>query len=167
MQKLIYSIIIVITLSSACKSKEKMSQTNSSEADTVLLASIERTPCFGKCPTYKTTVYQSGYVVYEGKQNVKNIGLFSTRLDKSKVNDIKDFIEKNKILDMNDEYKNPHIADYPGTITEAHLNNKYKHILEMDPKAPKEIKDFQNFLDSFFSDETNWTPVKSGNKPQE
>lgn len=167
MQKLIYSIIIIITLSSACKSKEKMSQTNSSDADTVLLASIERTPCFGKCPTYKTTIYQSGYVVYDGKQNVKNIGLFSTRLDKSKVEEIKNFISRNKILDMNDEYKNPHIADYPGTITEANLNSKYKYILEMDPQAPKEIKDFQNFLDSFFTDHTNWVPLKAENKKQE
>jgi hypothetical protein len=159
MQKLIYSIIIVITLSSACKSKEKMPQNNASGADTILLASIERTPCFGKCPVYKTTIFQSGYVLYEGKQNVKNIGLFSTWLDKSKVDEIKNFILQNKILDMNDQYKNPHIADYPGTITEANLNNKYRHILEMDPQAPKEIKDFQKFLDSFFSDETNWTLV--------
>ena len=166
MQRLIY-ILTVLALGLSCKTKEKASQSDTAKTDTVLLASIERTPCFGKCPTYKTTVYLSGYVVYEGKQNVKNIGLFSTRLDKSKVEEIKNYIVRNKILDMNDEYKNPHIADYPGTITEANLNNKYKHILEMDPKAPKEIKDFQNFLDSFFSDETNWTPVKSENRPQE
>jgi hypothetical protein len=146
-------------LSSSCKSKEKISQTNSSAADTVLLASIERTPCFGKCPTYKISIYQSGYVIYEGKQNVKNVGFFSLWLEKSKVDEIKNFIERNKILEMNDEYKNPLIADYPGTYTEVNLNGKYKRTVEMDPKAPKEIKDFQKFLDSFFTDETNWIPL--------
>ncbi|HKR06401.1 MAG TPA: DUF6438 domain-containing protein [Bacteroidia bacterium] len=159
MQKLIYSIIIAITLSSSCKSKEKMSQPDVATADTILLASIERTPCFGQCPTYKISIYQSGYVVYEGKQHVKNIGFFSLRLDKSKVEEIKNFILQNKILEMNDEYKNPRIADYPSTLTEANLNGKYKHIIETDPQAPKEIKDFQKFLDSFFTDETNWTPL--------
>ena len=79
MQKASYIIIIAITLTLSCKSKEKMSQSNSSVADTILLASIERTPCFGKCPTYKISIYQSGYVIYEGKQHVKNIGLFSLR----------------------------------------------------------------------------------------
>jgi hypothetical protein len=159
MHKLIYSILIIISLALSCKSKEKISQTNSSGLDTVLLASIERTPCFGACPTYKISIYNNGYVVYEGKQHVKNIGLFSSRLDSSKVNEIKDFIEKNKILDMNDEYKNPRIADYPGTFTEASLNGKYKHILEMDPQAPKQLKDFEKFLDSFFTDETVWLPL--------
>lgn len=146
-------------ISFSCKSKEKISQTNSNGADTVLLASIERTPCFGRCPTYKISIYQSGYVVYEGKQNVKNIGFFSFRLDKSKVDEIKNFILQNNILDLNDEYKNPHIADYPFTFTESRLNGKYKHIVEADPQAPKQLKDFQKFLDSFFTDETNWIPL--------
>lgn len=164
MQKLIYIFIITITLSSSCKSKEKISQSNSAVADTVLLAYIEHTPCFGKCPTYKISIYQSGYVVYEGKQHVKNIGLFSTQLEKSKVEEIKSFILQKKILEMNDEYKNLQIADYPSVITEAKVNGKYKHIVETDPKAPKEIKDFQKFLDSFFTDETNWSPLSKGLK---
>ena len=160
MAKNVFIILSAIVFSFSCKSKEKAVQLNTTAADTVLLASIERTPCFGKCPTYKVTIYQSGYSVYNGKQNVKNIGLFSTRLEKSKVEEIKNFIEQNKILDMNDEYKNPRIADYPGTFTEASLNGKYKHILEMDPQAPKQLKDFQKFLDSFFTDETNWQPLQ-------
>jgi|SRR6185436_1044112 len=157
MKKLIYFFLISISFS--CKSREKASQSNSSGMDTVLLASIEHTPCFGRCPTYKISIYQSGYVVYEGKQHVKNIGLFSSRLDKSKVEEIRNFILQNKILDMNDQYKNPRIADYPSTVTEANLNGKYKSIIETDPQAPKEIKDFQKFLDSFFTDETNWIPL--------
>ncbi|MEP7171189.1 MAG: DUF6438 domain-containing protein [Bacteroidota bacterium] len=157
MQKLIY--IFLIGFSFSCKSKEKISQSNIASADTVLLASIEHTPCFGKCPTYKITIYQGGYVVYEGKQNVKNIGMFSLQLEKSKVSEIKNFILQNNILEMNDEYKNPHIADYPFTLTEAGINGKYKHIVEADPQAPKQLKDFQKFLDSFFTEETTWIPL--------
>ncbi|MEO5572593.1 MAG: DUF6438 domain-containing protein [Bacteroidia bacterium] len=165
MNKLFSIFFVSIVISFSCKSKEKVSQTDSSSAaDTILLASIERTPCFGKCATYKISIYQSGYVVYEGKQHVKNIGLFSAQLDKSKVEEIKKFISQNKILEMNDDYRNPHIADYPGVITEALLNGKYKYIAEADPQAPKEIKAFQKFLDSFFNDETSWIPLKDGVK---
>jgi hypothetical protein len=161
MQKLIY--IFFISISFSCKSKEKVSSENPTANDTTLLASIERTPCFGKCATYKITIYQSGHVVYEGKQNVKNIGLFSTRLEKSKVDEIKNYILQNKILDLEDKYVNPKIADFPTTFTEANLNGKYKHITETDPHSPEQLKAYQKFLDSFFTEQTNWIPL-SGNK---
>lgn len=161
MQKLIY-FILFSTLFSTCKSKEKISSSATAPAaDTILLASIDRTPCFGRCPTYKITVYQSGYVVYEGKQNVKNIGFFSTRLEKEKTDQIKNHIIQNKITDLDDKYVNPHIADFPSTYTEVNLNGKYKHIVNTDPEAPKPLIEFEKFLDSFFTDQTVWTPIKS------
>ena len=158
MQKLIY-IAAILFAGFSCKSKEKVTQSGSSNLDTVLLASIERTPCFGKCATYKISIYQNGYVIYEGKQNVKNIGMFSTRLAKEDVENIKIYILQNKILDLDDKYVNPRIADYPSTFTEANLDGKYKHITETDPRSPEQLKAYQKFLDSFFSEETNWIPL--------
>lgn len=162
MKKLL-SLIIVVAFFLSCKSKEKVSSQTETPAasDTVLLASIDRTPCFGRCPTYKITIYQSGYVIYEGKQNVKNIGFFYSRLEKSKIDEIKKFIADNKIYELPDKNVNPHVADFPSTYTEVNIDGKYKHITNTDPEAPQQLIELEKFLDSFFTDETNWTPLKS------
>ena len=158
-QKLIY-LFIIINFSLSCKSKEKVSTAaTGTSADTVLLASIERTPCFGRCPTYKISIYQSGYVLYDGKQNVKNTGLFYSHLDKNKIGQIKNYITENNIYGLDDKYVNPHIADFPSTYTEINLDNKYKRIINTEPEPPKQLSDFEKFLDSFFNDETVWSRI--------
>ncbi|MEO6774765.1 MAG: DUF6438 domain-containing protein [Kofleriaceae bacterium] len=43
-------------------------------APQVLLARIERGPCYGTCPVYSLTVYRDGKVEYVGKNYVKRIG---------------------------------------------------------------------------------------------
>lgn len=45
-----------------------------------LFFSFERTPCFGRCPTYAVHVYRSGHATYLGRQHVERIGAFSGRL---------------------------------------------------------------------------------------
>ena len=40
-----------------------------------LFFSIERTPCFGKCPAYRIKVYRSGYATYEVISNVERLGM--------------------------------------------------------------------------------------------
>ncbi|MFI5220137.1 MAG: DUF6438 domain-containing protein [Bacteroidia bacterium] len=157
-------ILLFITLFSNCKSKEKISATATPvSADTVLLASIERTPCFGRCPTYKTTIYQNGYVKYEGKQNVINIGIFTTQLNQQTIDELKKYITENNIYELPDKNVNPHIADFPGTFTEINLNGKYKRIINTDPEAPKQLIEFEKFLDSLFNEKTNWQLLRSSN----
>lgn len=140
----------------SCKPKEKVSEKSQGQSDTVLLASIERTPCFGRCPTYKIKIFQSGYVVYDGKQNVTHLGLFETRLPKEQVQQVKEYIVANRIYDLNDEYTNPRIADFPSVITEVNLDGKYKRIVNTEPRAPESLKAFEKFLDSFFDENTQW-----------
>ncbi|MFN9039726.1 MAG: DUF6438 domain-containing protein, partial [Planctomyces sp.] len=43
------------------------------EADS-LFFSLERTPCFGQCKTYRIRVYRSGFAVYEGSSFVEKTG---------------------------------------------------------------------------------------------
>lgn len=157
-------ILFLISIIASCKSKEKMATSSSAANDTILLASVERTPCFGRCATYKLSIYQSGYAVYHGKRNVKNVGYFSTRIAKEQTEQLRQYIIDNNILDLNDNYVNPHIADYPTTFTEANLNGRYKHIKETDPEAPKIVKSFAKYVDSFFNDSTQWIPL---NVPEE
>jgi TonB family protein len=40
----------------------------------------ERTPCFGKCPSYRVEVLSNGVITYVGKRNVERIGTFKAKL---------------------------------------------------------------------------------------
>lgn len=158
----IATVVIIISLSavvaffSHCKSSEKPVAGNTMNNDTMLLASIERTPCFGICPVYKITIYQSGFTVMHGKRNVPNIGRFSTRLSKEQVQSIIRYADENKIYDLEGEYIEPRIADYPTTITELNISNRYKRIVNTQPSAPETLLNWEKFLDSFFNENTRW-----------
>lgn len=41
---------------------------------------FEKTPCFGRCPAYKATVYSNGRLSYEGKSNVPLLGAHELQL---------------------------------------------------------------------------------------
>lgn len=144
-----------------CKSSEKPAGGYAMKNDTVLLASIERTPCFGICPVYKISIYQSGYVVMNGKRNVPNIGWFSTRLTTEQVKEIIRYAEEHRIYNLEGEYIEPRIADFPTTITELNINNRYKRIVNTQPSAPETLLSWEKFLDSFFNDHTQWQLINA------
>lgn len=50
-----------------------------------VLASLQRTACYGWCPTYELTVYEDGRVEYEGREYVKTKGKVSSKLDPAKL----------------------------------------------------------------------------------
>ncbi|WP_303310623.1 DUF6438 domain-containing protein [Hymenobacter sp. BT730] len=41
---------------------------------------FEKTPCFGRCPTYKATVYRNGRLSYEGTKNMPLLGRHELQL---------------------------------------------------------------------------------------
>lgn len=158
----VFSLSVIIAFFSRCKSSEKPAAGNAMNNDTVLLASIERTPCFGICPVYKITIYQSGFTVMHGKRNVPNIGRFSTRLTAEQVKEIIRYAAENKIYDLEGEYIEPRIADFPTTITELNINNRYKRIVNTQPSAPEVLLNWEKFLDSFFNENTQWQLMNAG-----
>ncbi|MCC6385263.1 MAG: DUF6438 domain-containing protein [Bacteroidia bacterium] len=156
--------MVVLSFTLTCKStKPSSDQTGPNHTDSVLLASIERTPCFGICPVYKISIYQSGYVIMHGIRHVKNTGWFSTRLTTEDVKSIKDYINQHNVYEFKDNYTEPRVADFPSAITEVNLHNQYKRIVNTDPAAPEELLNWEKFLDSFFNDQTNWELIQQVN----
>ena len=45
--------------------------------------SLERTLCFGTCPSYKITVFSNGDFVFEGYRHVKREGLYRGKFDQT------------------------------------------------------------------------------------
>ena len=121
-----------------------------------LLASIERTPCYGQCPMYKFSIYQSGYAVYEGKRFVEKLGKYETRINASVLEEIKTKAKAINYFDFKDEYPKT-ASDFPATKTSVVLDGKHKDIMD-GTGAPSALKEFEKYLDSV-KDSVEWKQV--------
>ncbi len=154
-----------------CKSnKETVSATpdvkkevkTSEQTEPQMLASIERTACYGQCPMYKATFMDNGEVKYVGKRFVEKIGTYRTLLSADEVLLIQENIIEYKYFSLDSLYPTP-ISDFPSCITEARLNGKLKKVIDRR-NPPDNLKAFEKFLDGLLegkelekvSDETNY-----------
>ena len=129
-----------------------------------LLITLERTPCFGRCATYKYSIFTTGRVIYNGVENVKNIGTYSAQLTNSQVEKIKDRIESAKIFSLKDKYDSQ-ITDIPSTLLIINIDGRKKKIYDRYG-APKELTQFEKFVDDIVLN-SSFTKTKeqdNGNK---
>lgn len=110
-----------------------------------LLLSLERTPCFGKCPTYKYTILTTGKIIYNGSQNTKNIGSYTAQLNKSQLEEIKNQLKIIDAFSLQDKY-DAKVTDIPSTILVININGKKKKIYDRHG-APEKLKQFEKFVD--------------------
>lgn len=124
-----------------------------------LFASIERTACFGTCPVYKLYIYESGYSIFHGTSFVDNIGVYSSRISREEIDNIRQAAIEVGYFEMNDKYVNPYLMDFPSCITTVRNNSITKKIIVNTEEPPKQLITFQNGLDSLFKDAA-WTLIR-------
>jgi len=129
--------------------------------DTVLFASILRTPCHGKCPQYEIRVFQSGLVEYQGYASVDKIGKYYCRIDSAQIKLISEMANKCGFFDLNDFYpdKGMAISDFPMCVCSVKKEDGMKIVYNRND-APLQLIKFQNFLDQIF-EELPWLSVIS------
>jgi hypothetical protein len=71
-------------------------------AGTTLLATLERTGCYGECPVYRVTVSTDGSVVYVGTRWVKVLGRQEYKLSAAQVSDIVSAFERANFATLRD-----------------------------------------------------------------
>jgi hypothetical protein len=151
---LITVIILINTIALAsCRSNKKTTATVQEQPADSLVAYLERTPCFGKCPYYSIRVYRSGYTLYEGKRDVEKTGRYYTWLSKDEVESIGKKAEELNYFSLNDEYRNPHLTDFPTIYSEVRYNGKKKKITHYEVNPPESLVKMEDFIDSLFIDE--------------
>ena len=122
-----------------------------------LFASIERTPCYGQCPTYSIKIYKSGYVVYDGIRFVDKMGTYSTRISERKIQAIINKANEIGYFDLNDVYDSP-VTDLPSTITYLSVNGQKKRIKDR-VRGPEKLREYEKYFDSIFED-LEWKETK-------
>lgn len=126
-----------------------------------ILLTLERTPCFGRCATYKYSIFTTGKVVYYGEANVTNLGHYKAQLTQKQIAEIKAQIEIANIFSMKNKY-DAKITDIPSTLLIVNINGKKKKIYDRHG-APDALKDFEKFVDGLVL-KSKMTKVK---KPKE
>ena len=146
--KEVFSILFVIVFIStlvSCKPQEKKTTTTTAVEDTTVFLKMQRTPCYGKCPSYVVEIFNNGKVSYLGKMFVDYVGQHEANLSKSEVDLIKTKINEINFFELKDKYDSP-ATDIPSTIFEVTLNKQFKKITNRH-NGPPELKELEKLVE--------------------
>lgn len=112
----------------------------------VLVASIEKTACYGKCPEFEAKVYSDGRVLFEGKQHSDKSGLFVAQVTEEWIADIRTYAISLGFFKMADQFPDKNaISDLPNTITFFRHKDVEKMITN-NHNAPIELTKIETFF---------------------
>lgn len=145
-------IIVGLTVLSvgggACSMSEHFARerhTYGSAADSVFF-SVERTPCFGKCPTYSTRVDRNGGVEWVGRQNVERMGTWNAHMDYAQMELLLDRAKAIGFFAMQDRYDGE-VTDLPSTILRVNADGTDKQVMGRY-RTPPGFKSLATYADS-------------------
>lgn len=96
--------------------------------DSAVTISLERTPCYGTCPSYKVTVSTTD-IVFEGKRYVVALGKYAGKVEANIVRELaKNFLAAD-FYSLHDEYRT-RITDLPTYILSIVIDGHRKTVVD-------------------------------------
>lgn len=127
-----------------------------------LVFRIDRTPCFGQCPTYTVNIYQSGWALMEGKQFFDYEGFYTTKFTEEDLIQIERLAQKFGYDKMDHVYDAP-VTDLPSTTTIVNTESM-NHWVYNRMNSPDELRTFEREMETMIKDK-QWKPsAKGGHK---
>ncbi len=117
---------------------------------------IERTACYGTCPAYKLTIFQSGEALYEGRRFADREGRFTGRVDAATMQALKDAAEASGFYRLEKEYDMP-VTDLPSLIIRLNTGGRDKKVVGR-VGTPQSFKDLGQQVEKLLSG-VEWTKV--------
>jgi Domain of unknown function (DUF6438)/Ankyrin repeats (3 copies) len=145
---------IVLTFA-VCLSALRLTSLAAEPTETVI--TLERTTCYGTCPSYTVAILKDGTVNYFGREYVRVKGAAQWKVDPAMIDSlVKEFI-KIDYFSLDDGYtgiKKPDgtfsqvTGDLPTTITSLSLSGKHKEIVDnLEARAPTKLRDLEHAID--------------------
>lgn len=122
---------------------ELLTQTKYSSNNPVI--TLERTVCFGKCPSYILTIFGDGKAIYKGRKFVDMIGASEKKLPLSAIDSLIAAFEKADFFNLQNEYT-AGVTDLPTTIVSIKWNGKEKKVVDYY-KAPASLRELEKKID--------------------
>src|SRR5690606_1133660 len=118
--------------------------------------SIERTPCFGTCPTSTLTLMRDGAAIYEGRRCAPREGRYSGQVDAATMQALKEEAEARGFYGMDDVYDRP-VTDLPSVIIRVNADGRDKQVVgRVGP--PQAFKNFTQRAEELLAP-IAWTKV--------
>lgn len=113
------------------------------------VATLERTPCFGFCPTYSVAIYPDGTLVYTGIANVERLGVYVLHTEDFAVESLIQQAEIFGYFGWQDAYDQMVMTDQASAITSFRTETQYKRITRYggDPNAPLGLTWLEDSID--------------------
>lgn len=140
MLKLFFSLFIMVFIScSSAKNTTKQEQQND------IVITMQKTPCYGRCPVYEITINGDGSSKFVGRRFVDSIGVFEKQFSQVEVNSLVKAFEEAKFFEMQDEYTSK-VSDMSTTYVSFSVNGKTKRIKDYY-NAPAELKELEKMIE--------------------
>ena len=119
--------------------------------------SLERTPCFGTCPTFKITIFQDGSAIYDGRRFAPREGIYTGSVDAATMKALAEEAEARGFYAMDDVYDRP-VTDLPSVIIRVHADARDKQVVgRVGP--PQAFKNFTQRAEELLAN-IEWTKVE-------
>lgn len=169
-KNLLSFIALSILIFSACAQQKKTTAskksskvvTKQAKESQIQQITMERTPCFGTCPSYRLDVNMDGKVVFTSRAFTEFEGTYEKKFAAEKATAIFKKFETYQVDTCSEEY-NSLIADVPGVFYTIKYANKEQHINNAH-FGPEYLNDLANELDANFKVDDTWTKTAEAEK---
>ena len=127
--------------------------------ESLFVASLARTTCYGNCPYYEIKLYSNGMATFHGKKNVPFIGLHKARVGTETVAKILNKAKEIGYMKFGLKYpqKGIGIIDFPVCITSIKTETEKKTIYNRND-SPQKLVEYQEFFDELL-EEIEWQKI--------
>lgn len=100
--------------------------------DTVI--TLERTRCYGMCPSYKITISADGSVTFEGRHFVKEVGIVKSTISRERLQELLAAFDRINYFSLRSQYEDVGdgckgvVTDHPSALTFIKTNGKSKSV---------------------------------------
>jgi Domain of unknown function (DUF6438) len=147
-------LLVCVCMLGACKSHKKAVEKNTENVVQLMpqqVFSLEMTPCYGTCPTYKVIVFENDSLVYEGIRFVAKEGIHSKKLSEGTVNQLVVKFRGANFFKFQNQYTST-MTDFPTTYISFTDNGVTKKIMDYY-KAPESLRQLEKLISDLVNDE--------------
>lgn len=148
MRALLGGIFLLVCIAGGCKTPKP--DNKKPEKNGRLIMSMERTPCFGRCPVYQIKLYANGLLIYNAEKFTDTVGCFYSVLTKSEVKAVEEKFKQADFFGLEDTYplNNQTPTDLPSCIVFYSKNGREKTVTDKRFKSPEVLTQLENSIDS-------------------
>jgi hypothetical protein len=113
------------------------------------LLHLNRSGCYGNCPSFEVTVQTGGMATYVGKKNAPRIGEWTATIDARLLSNIQQQAAKVGYFAFEKTYPadGKFIADIPFTTTYVRMGDNFKKVID-NYDAPLTLQNFEKYLEA-------------------